>query len=1321
MTAETATPVTNETSPASPPTLEHMRENYNAFSRGTALGFPTVAEGLRTQGRFLHSFAAVLEQEGTRTKTGNVETSDMHHIEQIITNPDFSILPPQDLDALQENFGIGSSRRQDRQKAQWKDEVQTILKMVQREHGNVALRHKAETEAGKRLDEIASEQPDLLPSDEALKSLEEHKVNEATIQQTAIHFLRDAARKNPADNAELLELFKQQKEMGSAIRDLLTGEVRASSIKALLQQMNGSPAVQTALRDASLLAAVGKKGDAATKLEAVATSIAEPGFLWGQLVEKGLLSQEFLHNLDQVKLLSDLVETSRCLSGEPKSVQARYLTPFLQKEVSATLLTQMLDGDMHLPQDFLVQQIDAFLHFHDEYQQQDKSVSRKKMLVSTALLGMATMWVLNSPAGQPLKDTAQEVYEQAKTALVGKNAEEAASPSPTQTPSPTDEAVQPTAEAAAQASTVTRPSALTRSDTTGRQNVGPMIHSEIGRQGIDTSAQLNVGEATTPIPSNSGIVNSGTGSGGASGTETGDDSGNGNGEIGNQASEAATTEDSQNENAGEGQEGSGIGDADGGFGSNDSSGQDATGNSAEAATNNFSGENGGSNNGSGDETGDGSGLGGASFTEQPSEEGSGFGGSGTGAGEGVGATGNESTGNTGAENTENGEGTQSGAGGIENTSSPEEESGFEKPATRDDSPSENHKPENSSKEESEQAEKEIYWEISGKDKEGYYRIDSASDFTEGLSWESNRGDYHTPTSINLTTERTLEGERKISGQFYEVPVPYGFILSKDGVTVVGDDVSWELLQSADGNLVIKFAEEDLGKDVTIAVHLAKPYPDFQETITIPPPTQQELAEMSEPIVDVSVLPEEVQDFIADLQSNNELTLEEKAQKLASYIQNEFTYSLDQEVNTYYAGAGSNKSEYIRRVFDEKKTDCDVANTALVALLRANGIPARMAYGFLNIDEHSFKNDDKLAGNEMHGWAEAFIPNGKGGTWLKLDGTPPSTENPSLDFNIKNLLNPDQYVAVAEWVWRMEKDPNLFNWEADIVKYVTLVLLLNPTAGIAARKIRRGVNEELERFRDEFGKRHEIFFKRPYKRTGNNRSTILDDEIESIAALPPERSKMILAALFPGGSYLPLVRRMRERNNLKERVPYDDAPAIEDIRPAEEPRVVDFFTEALGYDEAAVVLYLQEKVYKETRQALNAQIRNDITETIGYDFKDNGLENMISKTLASPVGNGSDYTAEDMQRELEARITGLYTEYQKKYDREKQVYEKKYRKKDPTRREYRPQASFDEFGDLCTRTHRTITMLKLMRREYQAAKRMSGAENLPKPMAANQDD
>lgn len=104
-----------------------------------------------------------------------------------------------------------------------------------------------------------------------------------------------------------------------------------------------------------------------------------------------------------------------------------------------------------------------------------------------------------------------------------------------------------------------------------------------------------------------------------------------------------------------------------------------------------------------------------------------------------------------------------------------------------------------------------------------------------------------------------------------------------------------------------------------------------------------------------------------------------ALKVARYFGGEFTYSL-------YRKADGGKHDPLASFLLETKTGhCEHFASATVLLLRAAGIPARYATGYL-IEEYSRLEGAYVArGRHAHAWA-LFR---EGGRWLDLDTTPPA--------------------------------------------------------------------------------------------------------------------------------------------------------------------------------------------------------------------------------------------------------------------------------------------------------------------------------------------
>lgn len=104
---------------------------------------------------------------------------------------------------------------------------------------------------------------------------------------------------------------------------------------------------------------------------------------------------------------------------------------------------------------------------------------------------------------------------------------------------------------------------------------------------------------------------------------------------------------------------------------------------------------------------------------------------------------------------------------------------------------------------------------------------------------------------------------------------------------------------------------------------------------------------------------------------------EKAQRLERYLIENYEYTLDL--------LGRPGGEPIDRfLFEDRRGHCEYFASALVVLLRTQGIHARLVAGFLGAERNALDLWVVRQGN-AHAWVEAWIP-GEG--WRVLDPTPP---------------------------------------------------------------------------------------------------------------------------------------------------------------------------------------------------------------------------------------------------------------------------------------------------------------------------------------------
>lgn len=112
----------------------------------------------------------------------------------------------------------------------------------------------------------------------------------------------------------------------------------------------------------------------------------------------------------------------------------------------------------------------------------------------------------------------------------------------------------------------------------------------------------------------------------------------------------------------------------------------------------------------------------------------------------------------------------------------------------------------------------------------------------------------------------------------------------------------------------------------------------------------------------------------------------KTIKIEDYLRKNYTYSL----STYPLPEGINPIEDF--LFNSKKGYCEHYATAMVLMLRAIGIPARIVTGFLGGEVNEYGDYIIVRQSNAHSWVEAAID----GEWRRFDPTPQvSAETPSV--------------------------------------------------------------------------------------------------------------------------------------------------------------------------------------------------------------------------------------------------------------------------------------------------------------------------------------
>lgn len=265
------------------------------------------------------------------------------------------------------------------------------------------------------------------------------------------------------------------------------------------------------------------------------------------------------------------------------------------------------------------------------------------------------------------------------------------------------------------------------------------------------------------------------------------------------------------------------------------------------------------------------------------------------------------------------------------------------------------------------------WRIEGTVPSGYFRTSTASTFYSNPLWDFDSTGGFTLTNINTmpeSVETTLVSTLEISRPgFYSIPAPYGGYYP---ATVELEGAIYRVVSKDNGTFLLVVESIDTPQLITIG--FARGDVNYNPDAPI-----DEQYDASALLPDISTLPTEAQDAIT---AASGMPVEQGANHLRNFVRNYFIYSIDPSHSNYHR-AETGRGEFVTRAFARPFADCDVVNTALVASLRAAGIPARMVYGYANSDGFLDPSRGSLDNAESHGWVEYY----NGSEWVMLDATP----------------------------------------------------------------------------------------------------------------------------------------------------------------------------------------------------------------------------------------------------------------------------------------------------------------------------------------------
>ncbi len=135
------------------------------------------------------------------------------------------------------------------------------------------------------------------------------------------------------------------------------------------------------------------------------------------------------------------------------------------------------------------------------------------------------------------------------------------------------------------------------------------------------------------------------------------------------------------------------------------------------------------------------------------------------------------------------------------------------------------------------------------------------------------------------------------------------------------------------------------------------------------------------------------------------TAEEKARRLERHLMSEYAYSLE------LLGRSLRGDPIESFLFDHRRGHCEYFASSMVLMLRAVGVPSRLATGFLGGELVRLEDYWVVRQSNAHAWVEAYLPE-RG--WTTFDPTPPSGRPESSVRGFASLFTESWDYLVFRW-------------------------------------------------------------------------------------------------------------------------------------------------------------------------------------------------------------------------------------------------------------------------------------------------------------------
>jgi hypothetical protein len=150
-------------------------------------------------------------------------------------------------------------------------------------------------------------------------------------------------------------------------------------------------------------------------------------------------------------------------------------------------------------------------------------------------------------------------------------------------------------------------------------------------------------------------------------------------------------------------------------------------------------------------------------------------------------------------------------------------------------------------------------------------------------------------------------------------------------------------------------------------------------LALPPSEPPPRGAAGEPALDTSGLTPRIAQLAALVAGQGSAA--ERAVRLERHLSENYTYTLD------LGGRAADDNPIESFLFRYRSGQCEYFASAMVLMLRSQGIPARLVTGFLGGEFNPFEGYLVLRDSNAHAWVEAYLGGAAG--WRTYDPTPPS--------------------------------------------------------------------------------------------------------------------------------------------------------------------------------------------------------------------------------------------------------------------------------------------------------------------------------------------